>query len=46
MEKVVERNHLIIYWKGEVIARYYTDADTLSALTEEKLIKFKQAYKI
>jgi hypothetical protein len=50
MEKVVDNNHLIIYWKNDVLLWYFTDEENkiinnsvvLKGLTEEKLNEFKK----
>ena len=54
MEKVVDHNHLIIYWKNNVLLWYYTDEENkmqndsviILGLTEEKLKTFKNEYGI
>ena len=49
MEKVVDNNHLMIYYKNNILLWYYTDLENkivnnsiiISGITKEKLIEFK-----
>ncbi|GHU23940.1 hypothetical protein FACS1894172_13140 [Spirochaetia bacterium] len=50
MEKIVDNNHLIIYWKNDVLLWYFTDEENkiinnsviINGLTEEKINEFKK----